>query len=111
MDMTLAYRILSLERVPPDLSLFRDPAPSLADALRQRIAYEAEAVATVPKLSLSNVARFLAEHDRDVWDAGKDIPNWAPPFDQFFVEWDEPEEWVIGGKRTRFPSGAQNGFL
>lgn len=91
--LSLAYRIASMKHVLPHPSTMGGPYD--ADALRDRLACQAQHIAASPQLRLDNVAEFYASHDQQVWDVGEDIPNWAPPFPAFFVEWNEPQVWNI----------------
>ena len=93
MDLRLAYRIATMKPSPPHPDNISWPiAPGGLDA---RMRMEAKAVAGCPKFVFDNVARFYAEHSRQEWDNSEDIPNWAPPFGRFFVEWNEPAVWNL----------------
>ena len=67
-------------------------------------------LANLPVIEFDNVAAYYASSDKQVWQLS-DMPNWAPPWNQFFVEWNEPEYWVIDGKIQYLPGKAQIGFV
>jgi len=90
-SLRLAYRIVSSGPVVPGTYA---RTPGAAD-VQKKIASEIALIRRHPKFCLDNVARFYAEHDRQVWDMQDDIPNWAPPFQCFFAEWNEPSHWNV----------------
>lgn len=57
-------------------------------------------IETIPKLIIDDVANFYALHEKQNWDLFKDIPNFAPPFNSFFVEWISPKAWRNDGVIT-----------
>lgn len=77
MEMPLAYRIASISPVGD-----ADMSPLVAEQRAK--------ILGIPKLCFSNIAEFYAAHDRQFWRLKEDIPNWAPPFEEFFAEWDHP---------------------
>ncbi len=85
--MSLAYRIASMRPVEPQFPEINK------EGFHARCKAEARLIQEVPHLSLDNVAAFVAGHDRQEWDYGEHIPNWAPPFGRFFAEWNEATEW------------------
>lgn len=96
MDMRLAYRIATLKPTIPQDSCLSGAGTVDAAAVYIRLSAEAEMIARAPKLIADNVAAFYAAHDRIIWKVYDDIPNWAPPFSQFWVEWNEPDLWNMG---------------
>jgi hypothetical protein len=47
----------------------------------------------------NNVAHFFyVDSPKDEWDTRKDFPNIAPPFGEFFIEWESPSKFNSGGK-------------
>lgn len=109
MDLRLAYRIASLKPIYPD-PFFID-VPIDYRGLAERVELERQTIQTVPRFCVDNVARFYASHDRTVWAPETDVPNWAPPFEQFFVEWNEPADWLVAGKQEHNDKEGQIGFL
>lgn len=78
------------------------PNPSVvgiydAEAAIGRLKCEADLIATATKFRLDNVAKFYAEHDNQNLRLREDIPNWSPPFDVFWMEWNQPQNWNMGG--------------
>src|SRR5262249_30644735 len=88
MSLRPAYRIASHAVLLPDP---RFAQPFYEHTAAQRVQLMAKSVQSTTHFSFDNVASFYAAHDRQVWDASEDIPNWAPPFREFFVEWRDPK--------------------
>lgn len=106
--MRLAYRIASMPTVVPDRSVRQSHFWNTD--FTPRLTAQAKLIASSPAIILDNVASFYAHHDQSVWDIVDDVPNWSPPFRMFFVEWEEPKEWKIKGKKVASP-GWQQGFF
>jgi len=68
-------------------------------------------ISSSQKFIFDNVANFYAEHEQSEWDIEEDIPNCAPPFQSFFVEWNEPESLMINGKRVDAGGPSQCGIF
>jgi hypothetical protein len=99
--ISLAQRILTLpcriSDAEPDKRQF-----ALAASDRKRIA-------DAPVVHIDEVAELFALHEKSMWHPSE-FPNWAPPFDHFFVEWNQPRTWLIDGRLvTQEP--CQFGFL
>jgi hypothetical protein len=83
-------------------------------AFRGKCLAESGMIQNSKHFSFDNVAEFYALHDRQEWDMADDIPNWAPPFNHFFVEWNEPSNWKIRSRPEAANLGkspGQVGFL
>lgn len=113
MNLRLAYRIASIDPYVPTPSLVRaglsreDIHTLLKDA-----SMESSLIPKLPQFSLDNVATFVAEHDRREWHPTDDVPNWTPPFQSFFVEWNSPTFQRVGGDLVRVTTpDYQSGFL
>src|SRR5215471_6223848 len=108
MNLRLAYRIASMKPMVPHAGML--PVPAREKDLVAWAQAEAVLIARVPSFNFDNVAEFYAAHDRQLWDPEEDIPNFAPPFGSFWVEWNEPRVWNITDGSQ--PEGAgQVGFF
>ncbi len=108
MNLRLAYRIVS-QAVRPPVLRFTHPGFDYA-VLSVRLKAEAELIARSPKFTLDNVAAFYAEHPQQEWTLSEDFPNWAPPFQRFFVEWSHPAFMLASDGRHSMPGG-QSGYF
>lgn len=79
MTMRLAYRVLSM----PVLVY-----PEIANHLETSVS-QSEAIKECPKIILDNVYDHYCK--RGSLNIRSDVPNWSPPFRQFFVEWNDSD--------------------
>lgn len=107
MELRLAYRIMSFPpRAPHPQHMKPVPDPNV---LHERLKAEAVAIGKAEKFDFSNIAEYFASHPQFEWTSETDIPNWAPPFSHFFVEWQEPKTWNIRGEIIKRDASAQLG--
>jgi hypothetical protein len=78
----------------------------------QRAAARAERkeLAGAPVIHIDEVAALFACHEKSVWHP-RDFPNWAPPFERFFVEWNQPATWLVAGRLVTNVAPSQVGFF
>lgn len=86
---------------------FEYPTPDLIREI-ERCAQE---IRTIPKFCVDDVATMYAEHDKEIWDMALDIPNMAPLFPMFWVEWNEPTVWKMDNEIQTSQQGAQAGMF
>ncbi len=79
-------------------------------SLHERLRAEAKVIGRSEKLDFTNIANYFAAHPQNVWVSEDDIPNWAPPFSNFFVEWAEPKHWNIDGELVTQEHSGQSGI-
>lgn len=79
--LSLANRILSS---PIDRPL------AMGAQVQGKIDAEKKLILASQKIRLDNVASYYADHEQAEWDF-HDIPNWAPPFSNFWMEWNWPK--------------------
>lgn len=101
------YRLLTQPIALPDDTM----APGLnRDSARQRCELMRRSLGKVPVLCLDNVASMYASSPKQEWDL-REIPNMAPPWSWFFVEWNQPREFNIGGQLQSTPAGQVGVFV
>lgn len=84
MNIRLAYRIATM----PILASTGTGTEHVVDMVKF-------SVLKSERIVLDNVAEFYASHNQVEWCLEKDIPNWSPPFREFFAEWNWPELWTV----------------
>jgi hypothetical protein len=99
--ISLAQRILTL---PYRVS---DPDPANREVALAEL--DRRNIAGTPVVHIDEVAELFALHEKSMWRPS-DFPNWAPPFEQFFVEWNQPRTWLINGRLVS-QEPCQLGFL
>ena len=84
-DMKLAYHILSsgVHVVP----LLDDNAAFVQEMLQS----EKNGILVSEKIVADNVAQWYADDPRNEFDLTTDIPNWSPPFENMWIEWQQPD--------------------
>lgn len=96
MTMRLAHRILTARNFSIGKGVPK--TQSNDEQLTVQIGKTLSALRRRPILILDNVADYWGSNGRAAW-AYADIPNWAPPFSEFFVEWNFPRRRSIGDGR------------
>jgi hypothetical protein len=64
----------------------------------------------IPGVVLDNAARYYAESTKEYWD-NKSIPYWVPPWPLFFMEYNNPKHWNLGGQWEQQSEDTQFGIL
>lgn len=110
MRVRLAYR--AAERIhPPHRSLFEiggvDYERTLP-LLRKRLEGTSQLIKLSTNVCLDNVAAYYAASEKQ-FEYYREIPNWAPPFQSMFMEWNEPTTWNIRGAIEEHESDGQMG--
>lgn len=54
-------------------------------------------------IRIDNVAEYYLLNAQDEWHIERDAPNLAPPFEEFWMEWEEPETIVTDGFTKKNP--------
>lgn len=99
MKLRLAYRIASMNPMAPIGAIERTGLNGNAiDFILCAVAEEAKLIPRVPQFTLDNVATFVAEHDRREWCPQDQLPNLAPPFPEFFAEFNSPKFHMVQGE-------------
>ena len=101
--MRLAYRILSMP-------VHRPTADDGDHVVDQAIADTRLAIAKYPILRFDNVARYVTESRMECDDLSS-LPNLAPPFPAFFVEFENSPRIWSDGKWQPVPAGATGYFV
>lgn len=108
MNMSLAYRIVHGNTCLPGYIVPGSPAEREA---RTIVEVETGHIKHAVHMRISNVAKLYAEHEQQKWDLKADLPNIAPPFDKFWVEWDTPGVWNLPEGIVRKPDQSQFGGM
>jgi hypothetical protein len=117
--MRLLHRILSMDiLVPPpqvvpqgvgNLEYIHQNMKQVANLRKSNLVTQSQSGVVVPVV-VDNVARYYAENQKKFYQP-REIPNWAPPWPVFFLEWEEPSQWCISGKMTTIASSGMFGFI
>lgn len=87
--MRMTHRILSQ---PPTACLCH---PSLSQGYVDSILRCRNTIGTVPTVIADEVSALYWGSEQMVWDIAEDFPNVAPPFPDFFIEWNCPQRAVL----------------
>lgn len=88
MKMRLSYRARqSVALLKESESRPPEAAAVLREGLRK--------FCNVIPFAVDNIAQYYAESEKQFHKLS-DIPNWSPPFDNFFVDYNEPDYWNFG---------------
>jgi hypothetical protein len=58
---------------------------------------------TAQVIEITNVSDYIYSHPQEIWAIWEDVPNYAPPFDNMWVEWNAPKFRNINGRIEAAP--------
>jgi len=96
--------------MPPSSSVLCSALKGQGDRLSHRLGLMSKLISKATVVNVSNVAKYYYQHEKDTWKES-DFPTVAPPWNLFFMEYEEPTHLFREGSLEEINARSQCGVL